>query len=124
VPFSKGGIDGIVSPQVSLEIVQPVLPPVLQAESFPTEIRISFVGLSPVAGRFVGYNIYRTTEQDKLPNLPVNREPVAGKVYIDSGLERNMKYRYMARTVIKLESGTTVESPASNVVDGTLKHDE
>lgn len=124
VPFSKGGIEGVASPQVSIQVVQPILPPILKAESFPTEIKISLVSMPPVAGRFIGYNVYRTTEQEKLPHLPVNKEPVLGNDYTDSGLERNVKYRYMARSVVKLKSGGLVESPASNVVDGILKNDE
>jgi predicted small lipoprotein YifL len=124
VPFSKGGIDGLASPQVSIQVVQPILPPILKAESFPTEIKISLVSLPPVAGSFIGYNVYRTTEQEKLPHLPVNKEPISGNDYVDIGLERNVKYHYMARSVVKLQSGNLVESPASNVVGGILKNDE
>lgn len=124
VPFTKDGVDGLASPQVSVRVVRPTVPPILKAESFPTEIRISFVSPPPLVGRFLGYNIYRTTEKGIMPYLPINGEPLAGKDYTDSGLERNVKYRYIARTVVRMESGNLVESPASNVVNGMLKDDE
>jgi predicted small lipoprotein YifL len=124
VPFTQDGVDGVASPQVSVLLVQPTLPPVLHAESFPTEIKISFVSPPPVSGHFVGYNIYRTSQQGMVPYMPINREPLPGNDYIDSGIERNVTYHYMARTVVKLESGNLVESPVSNVVDGLLKNDE
>lgn len=124
VPFTKEGVAGLASPQVSVRFVPAALPPVIKAESFPTEIRISCVSAPPLAGRVIGCNIYRATQQDLMPYLPINREPVMGRDYIDSGLERNMKYRYQARAVIQLESGDQIESQASNVVEGLLKDDE
>jgi len=124
VPFTKSGLDGLASPHVSVRLVQPTLPPIVHAESFPTEIRISCVTLLPIAGSFIGFNIYRTAKEDTVPYLPINREPLTEKDYTDSGIERNVKYRYMARTLIKLETGDVVESPLSNVVDGMLKNDE
>jgi hypothetical protein len=124
VPYTKEGFDGIASSQTSATIVQPTPPPVLDAESFPTEIRISFVSLPPVTGSFIGYNIYRTTQLHETAYVPINREPSTGAAYIDSALERNTKYFYVARTVLKLESGSVVESLVSNVVEGMLKNDE
>lgn len=122
--FTKDGLDGFASLPVQVRPVQPTLPPILRAESFPTEIRVSLVSLPPVMGRFIGYNLYRTTQQDELPYLPLNKEPFLGKDYVDRGLERNQVYHYTARTVVKMESGSVVESPASNVVNGMLKNDE
>jgi predicted small lipoprotein YifL len=124
VPYTKEGFDGIASPQTSVTIVQPTTPPVLNAESFPTEIRVSFVSSPPVAGSFIGYNIYRTTQQNETTYMPLNREPFTGAAYIDSALERNTTYYYAARTVLKLESGSVVESLVSNSVEGMLKNDE
>lgn len=124
VPFTKGELDGSASPPASVLLVQPTLPPVLHAESFPTEIKVSFDTRPPTVGRFIGYNLYRTTQQGVVPPLPVNREPLADKMYIDSILERNVRYLYMARTVEQLEAGGIVESPPSNVVEGILKNDE
>lgn len=124
VPFTKDGVDGLAAPRVSVRLVQPTLPPVLHAESFPTEIKISFVSMPATAGRFVGYNLYRSKEREVLPYLPINREPLMGKDYIDSGLERNVNYRYIGRTLVEMESGSMVESPVSNIVEGMLKNDE
>lgn len=125
VPFTKDGVDGLASPRVSVRLVQPTLPPVLHAEAFPTEIKISFVSMpATTAGRFVGYNLYRSKEREVLPYLPINREPLLDKDYIDSGLERNVNYRYIGRTLVEMGAGSIVESPVSNVVEGMLKNDE
>lgn len=125
VPFNRKYLDGSPSsPPISILLVHPTIPPVIRAESFPTEIKISFESQPPTAGEFVGYNLYRTTQQGEAPHLPVNREPVKDKIYTDTALERNVKYLYMARTLEKLESGGVVESPLSNVVEGLLKNDE
>jgi len=124
VPFTKDGVDGLASPRISVSVVQPAAAPILEAESFPTEIRISFISLPSAAGRFLGYNIYRTTQKDTVPYLPLNREPLLGKYYTDSGLERNVRYLYMARTVFEMKTGNVLESPVSNVVEGMLKDDE
>jgi len=124
MPFAKGDQDGFASPQVSILLVQPAIPPVLHAESFPTEIKISFDSTQPSVGEFIGYNLYRTTRQGETPHLPINREPLTDKSYTDTALERNVKYLYMARTLEKLESGGVVESPLSNVVEGMMKNDE
>jgi predicted small lipoprotein YifL len=124
VPFTKDGADGLASNQVSVKIVQPTFPPVIRAESFPTEIKISFVTLPPILGQFLGYNIYRAAQEDLMPSLPINREPIIKNDYIDSGLERNITYRYTVRTILKLDTGSLLESPVSNLVDGMLKNDE
>lgn len=124
VPFTRDGVDGLASPPASVTLIKPTLPPILHAESFPTEIRISIVSLPPVAGRLIGYNVYRSTQKDVIPYLPINREPLTSNDFVDGGLERNVKYYYFGRTLVIFESGSMVESPVSNVVDGTLKNDE
>lgn len=124
VPFTKDDADGAASSHMSVRFVQPVPPPTINVESFPTEIRISFAGQQTDAKGFAGYNIYRVTQQNVPSYLPINRAPLTGKDYIDSGLDRNRIYRYTARTVIRLESGGIIESSVSNVVDGMLKNDE
>lgn len=124
VPFTKEGVDGASSPQVSVQLVQAVLPPVLHVESHPTEIKLSFVGLSPLDGVLVGYNLYRTSQKTTFSYLPINKEPLIGKEYVDSGLARGTAYRYVARTAVRLPSGAIVESLVSNEVEGMLKDDE
>jgi len=124
IPLTRGNLDGSISQQVSILLVQPAKPPVIRAKSFPTEIKISFEPQPTTFGRFIGYNLYRTTQQGEAPGLPINSEPLIDKSYTDTALERNVKYLYMARTLEKLEPGGVVESPVSNVVEGMLKNDE
>lgn len=124
VPFTKDGTDGASSAVISTQVVQAVLPPILSAESHPTEIKLSFVSLPPLDGSLVGHNLYRSTQSGTFSHLPVNREPLIGKVYSDSGLARGTIYRYQARGVVRLPSGTIVESHVSNEVQGMLKDDE
>lgn len=124
VPFTKEGVDGAPSPQMSVQLVQTVLPPILQVESNPTEIRISFVSLPPLEGVSIGYNLYRKSNESTFPQLPVNKELLTGKEFVDSGLARKTVYYYMARTVVRLPSGAVVESVVSNEVEGMLKDDE
>ncbi|MBI5483723.1 MAG: hypothetical protein HY888_04570 [Deltaproteobacteria bacterium] len=123
VPFAADGSDGSSSNPVAISPVTPTPAPVIKAESFPTEIKVSFTSL-PSVGRFVGYNIYRRTQQGTASYLPLNREPFAGMEYIDSGLARNTVYSYTVRSVVKLENGDVVESLLSNAVEGMLKDDE
>lgn len=122
--FTKEGVAGASSPRLAVHMIQAVLPPILQAESFPTEIKISFVSLPPDMGTLVGHNLYRMAQKDALTHFPINREPLAGKDYIDSGLARGIRYRYLARAVVRLETGAVVESLVSNEVEGMLKDDE
>lgn len=124
VPFGADGLDGSASNPVTISPVTTTPAPLIKAESFPTEIRISFASLPPPVGRFVGYNIYRRTQQDIASYLPLNREPLSGTEYIDSGLARNTPYRYTVRSVVRLENGDVIESLLSNEVAGMLKDDE
>lgn len=124
VPFTKEGVDGTSSPQMSVQLAQEVLPPILHVESNPTEIRLSFVSLPPLDGVIVGYNLYRRTQKSTYSYLAINKEPLNGKEYVDSGLARATAYLYVARTVVRLPSGAIVESLVSNEVEGMLKDDE
>lgn len=124
VPFTKEGVDGASSPQVSVQLAESVLPPILQVESHPTEIKLSFAALPPLDGVLVGYNLYRTSNKSTFPYLPINKQPLTGKEYIDSGLARGTAYRYVARAAVRLPSGSMVESGVSNEVEGMLKDDE
>lgn len=123
-PFTGKEQEGSASPAVSVLLVQPSVPPVIRAESFPTEIKITFDPLPSGDSRFIGYNLYRSARPGAVPPLPVNREPLTGINYTDTELERNVTYLYSARTVEKQEAGGIVESPLSNVVEGMLKNDE
>jgi hypothetical protein len=124
VPFTKEGVDGTSSPQISVQLAQAVLPPILHVESNPTEIKLSFVSLPPSDGVTVGYNLYRRSPKGTFSYLAINKEPLKGKEYVDSGLARATAYLYVARTVVRLPSGAIVESLVSNEVEGMLKDDE
>jgi len=115
---------GALSVPVSVSPVAAPFPPVLQAISHPTEIQLEFVGLPPAEGAIAGYNVYRTQKGEPFPHLPLNKVPLAGPRYVDAGLERETAYIYGARTVIRLPSGSVVESRLSNEVEGRLKDDE
>lgn len=123
VPFTKEGVEGESSPQMSVKLVQAVLPPILHIEAQPTEIKISFVSLPPVEGVLIGYNLYRTSGKNPFSYLPINKTPLNLKEFVDKGLARGVKYRYLARAVVRLPSGTIAESLVSNVIEGMLDDD-
>jgi hypothetical protein len=81
------------------------------------------VALSPEEGSFVGYNIYRSVKNETMPYLPLNNEPLKDTVYVDSGLERKVTYRYVVRSVVRMPWGGTTESGASNEAEGALAED-
>jgi hypothetical protein len=91
----------------------------------PAEIKLSFSAAPMPADRSViGFNLYRTTSESQFPYLPLNRRPIIETTYPDSGLERNIVYRYRASTIVRLASGAVVESLTSDKVSGMLKDDE
>jgi predicted small lipoprotein YifL len=124
VPFTKDGVDGVSSAPLVVQVVKAVPAPILHAESCPTEIKLTFSGLLPVEGDLAGYNLYRAPQNDPFPHRPINKEPLGGKEYIDSGLARGVVYHYLARAAVRLPSGVVVESLVSNEVQGMLKDDE
>jgi len=113
-PFTRDSQEGLSSPQVSAAMVPPPQPPKLKALSQPTEVRLTFDSLAPQKGTLVGYNLYRAQKGETLPFLPLNKELVTGKSYVDTGLDRNLNYIYAARAVVRLPTGTLVESDLSN----------
>jgi predicted small lipoprotein YifL len=121
---TAGSQEGALSAPATVNMVAVPLPPVLQAISQPTEIQLEFVGLPPAEGAITGYNVYRALKGEAFPLLPLNGVPLAGPRYVDMGLERGTAYVYGARTVIRLPSGSVVESRQSNEVEGKLKDDE
>jgi predicted small lipoprotein YifL len=122
--FTRGDVAGASSVPITAVMVQPPLPPVLQAISQPTEINLEFVGLPPLEGSIAGYNVYRALKGENFSYWPQNREPLAANLFTDVGLERGTMYVYAVRTVIRLSTGTFVESGMSNEVEGKLKDDE
>lgn len=122
-PFTKNGVEGSSSARLAVQVDNAVPAPTLQAESYPTEIKLSFSGPMPTGGVLLGYNLYRATLKEAFPLQPLNREPLVGKEYTDSGLARGIGYRYQARAAVRLPSEAVVESLLSNEVQGMLKDD-
>jgi predicted small lipoprotein YifL len=116
--------EGALSAPVSADMVATPLPPSLQVISQPTEIHLEFSGLPPGEGIIIGYNVYRTLKGNDFPLLPLNREPLPGNRFVDVGLERGTSYIYGVRTVLRLPSGSKVESGLSNQAEGRLMDDE
>jgi predicted small lipoprotein YifL len=119
-PFTKDDGDGQASRPVTTAMVTPPQAPELKAAPDPIEIQLFFSG-APAAGKgtFVGYNLYRAPKGEVLPYVPLNKEPITGESFVDSGLDRTLSYVYAARTVVKTPAGVLVESELSNhVVSG------
>ncbi len=124
VPFTVDGLDGAPSAIAIVRVVDPLPAPIVKSESLPTEIRLK-LSLQPLSvGRLLGYNLYRVSGTDDRSYLPINREPLLANEYVDSGLERGVKYRYTARVLMVLASGDIVESFESVEVEGMLLEDE
>ena len=124
VPFTVDGVDGASAAISDVRVVPPFSGPDLKIESFPTEIRLQFVMQPPLSGRLFGYNLYRSPVADGRSFQPINVQPLTDKEFIDTSLERGVKYRYSARALLVLTTGDIVESLESSVVEGMLKDDE
>ncbi len=123
-PFTADGVDGVYSPPVEVRAVTAPPAPELRIEAFPTEVRLSVAPYQHSATRLLGFNLYRSFGAGPRSYLPLNREPLSGSGYVDTTLERGLKYRYSIRMLILPESGGVVESLESNTVEGMLKDDE
>ncbi|HEY5973765.1 MAG TPA: fibronectin type III domain-containing protein, partial [Geobacteraceae bacterium] len=100
--------------------VAPPLPPVLQVIPGQTEVRLEFVAIPfPAKEAIVGYNIYRQALREAYPETPLNAEPLPGPAYDDKQLVPGTIYRYVVRTVARID-GQLVESDPSNEAAATL----
>ncbi len=115
-PFTADGIEGQASPRVTATMVAPPPPPGLTAVPDPIQIELVMAPASVEQGTFVGYNIYRAVQGERLPYVPLNPEPVRGPSYLDGTLDRRLSYLYAARTVVRMADGSLVESELSNQV--------
>lgn len=75
---------------------------------------VTLVDGQPVIG-LVGFNIYRSKKSMSYGLFPLNKEPVTNNYYIDSGVENNIKYFYVVRSVRKV-NGTLIEGPPSDEI--------
>lgn len=124
VPFTSDGVDGASSAVSTVRMAQPGPAPVLEIESFPTEVKLQFSAQTLLSGRLLGFNLYRSSDATVRSFQPLNKEPVTGNNYIDAALGRGVKYRYRARAVIVSPAGDIAESLESAEVEGMLKDDE
>lgn len=124
VPFTADSVDGATSPIADVRVVKSLPAPVLNIESLPTEVKLQISVQSRIDGQLLGFNLYRSSDISIRSYQPLNREPVQGNEYVDVTLERGVKYRYSARTLIKPTSGDVAESAESVEVEGMLKDDE
>lgn len=75
---------------------------------------LTLVDGQPVFG-LAGYNIYRSKNSMSYGIFPINKELVTSNYYIDRGLENNVKYFYVIRSVRKV-NGTLIEGPPSEEI--------
>ena len=122
--FTRDDVSGAASLPIATVMVPPPLPPVLRVTSQPTEIDLEFDGLPPMEGALAGYNLYRAKKGEPFSYWPLNEAPLTAQHFSDEGMEREITYAYVARTVVRLSTGTLVESAPSNEVQGKLKDDE
>ena len=124
VPFTADRVDGATALTDDVRVTSPLSAPDLKIQSFPTEVKLQIYSHIPLSGSLLGYNLYRWPATATRSYQPLNREPLKGKEYVDSTLERDVKYRYVVRQLIVLSSGSMAESAESNEVEGMLKNDE
>jgi len=124
VPFTSDGVDGISSLAAEARVIAPLPASDLKIQPFPTEVKLWFSSQPLISGALLGYNLYRWSAVTARSYQPLNREPIKGNEYVDSNLERGVKYRYSVRDLIQLASGDIVESAESNEVEDMLKDDE
>lgn len=75
---------------------------------------LTLVDGQPVLG-LAGFNIYRSKNSMSYSIFPLNKELVTNNYYIDSGLENNVKYFYVIRSIRKV-NGTLIEGPTSDEI--------
>lgn len=124
VPFTADGVDGAASAIADVRMTSPLPAPAVKIESFPTEVKLHFSWQPPISGRLLGFNLYRSSGAGSRSYQPLNKEPLQVNEYVDSALERGVKYRYVVRAVTVQESGGIAESAESQEVEGMLKDDE
>jgi len=124
VPFTADGIDGAASSISTVRMDIPLAPPQLKLESFPTEIKVHITSQPYLNGRLLGYNLYRQSTAVNQSYQSLNQEVLKQGDYVDSTLERGVKYSYSARSVVKQGSGDIVESAESQAVVGGLREDD
>lgn len=122
--FTADGVEGVSLKTAELTVVGAMAAPVLVTESWPTEVKLLITSQHQQIGRLLGYSFYRSSVSGSGSFLPLNKDALKGSEYIDTPLERGVKYRYSARAHIMLDTGVILESSESDKVEGMLKDDE
>jgi hypothetical protein len=120
VPFTSRGREGEAA-QLRLPFVPPLpAPAALSAASHDRLVRLSWQPPAEKRGgvEMLGYNLYRRSDSDPFPELPLNREVVAATAFDDFGVENGQTYVYAVRAVARI-LGHTVESPLSATAAAT-----
>jgi len=119
VPFNSGGYRGPESNTAKLTFLPPPpAPSGVVASPADKSVELSWEGVIPEGAPLSGYNVYRSLESGTSPGRPVNDSPVAGTVYVDSGLTNGTAYYYSV-TALAGSSSPYSEGAASPVVSAT-----
>ena len=118
--FLHDGAYGAASSPAKVSVVPVIEPPVLKAISKPTEVHLELFSPVPASGVFVGFSIYRAIKGMPFPYLPHTKKTVASSTYLDFGLQRQVVYKYKAKTVVRMANGVFVESDDSEEVEAQL----
>lgn len=119
VSLQQDGTTSRTSNKVRRTAVTPPLPPVVQAASTSSGVRLEFVVIPPEVGTLAGYNIYRQQAGAGAEKVALTEKPVTGNTFEDQRLTSGVPYQYQVRAVA-LVNGETVESALSNEVEGAL----
>lgn len=122
--FTADGLEGAILTTSEVRVVEPISAPVLTVESFPTEVKLNITPSSYNSGILSGFNIYRSPATGSKSFQPLNKEVLKGNEFIDSTLERGIKYRYSVRALVSFSTGEIAESTESNEVEGALMEEE
>jgi hypothetical protein len=117
VSLQRDGATSRASNKVRRTAVTSPLPPVVQAASTPSGVRLEFVAIPPDEGTLQGYNIYRQRPGEDAVLLAT--QPAKENTFEDQRLTLGVTYHYQVRAVA-LVNGETVESALSNEVIGAL----
>jgi len=121
--LSKSG--GFSSPATSplVKFQPPVPPPQLKGEVLPAGVKLEFSFDLPAGAKLAGFNVYRRTDKETSPLLPLNPAPLPGTSWEDNEVEFDRSYWYSA-TALLVVNGESVESRRSTEINILFKLQE
>jgi hypothetical protein len=122
--FTADGLEGAIFTTSDVRVVEAISAPLLTVESLSTEVKLNINPSSFYSGTLSGFNIYRSSVTGSKSFQPLNKEVLKGNEFIDSTLERGVKYRYSVRALVIFSTGEIAESMESNEVEGVLMEEE